>query len=125
ILRDADELRERMEREENRDRMADARQQIEQGREHVRQASEALEEGRLSQAVTEGARAGRQLNDLRDDLRKSSSNRFAEEMTEMRNQARRLDENQKGLSDQLDAWTQRSQQSLRDAGERKQARQGL
>ncbi len=35
-------------REENRDRMAEARQQIEQGREHVRQASEALEEGRLS-----------------------------------------------------------------------------
>ena len=54
ILRDTDELRERMEREENRDRMADARQQIEQSREHVRQASEALEEGRLSQAVTEG-----------------------------------------------------------------------
>ena len=43
ILRDTDELRERMEREENRDRMAEARQQIEQSREHVRQASEALE----------------------------------------------------------------------------------
>ena len=50
ILRDTDELRERMEHEENRERMADARQQIEQGREHVRQASEALEQGRLSQA---------------------------------------------------------------------------
>ena len=58
ILRDTDELRERMEREENRERMADARQQIEQSREHVRQASEALEEGRVPQAVTE-RRAGR------------------------------------------------------------------
>ena len=72
ILRDTDELRERMEREENRDRMAEARQQIEQSREHVRQASEALEEGRLPQAVTEGARAGRQLNDLREELRKNT-----------------------------------------------------
>ena len=43
ILRDTDELRERMEREENRDRMADARQQVDESREHVRQASEALE----------------------------------------------------------------------------------
>src|SRR4029077_7233921 len=82
ILRDTDELRERMEREENRDRMADARQQIEQGREHVRQASEALEQGRLPQAVTEGARAGQQLNNLRDELRKKASNRFSEELTE-------------------------------------------
>src|SRR5262249_43978185 len=36
ILRDTDELRERMEREENRDRMADARQQGGQRREPVR-----------------------------------------------------------------------------------------
>ena len=43
-----------MEQEENRERMADAREQIEQGREHVRQASEALEQGRLRQALTEG-----------------------------------------------------------------------
>ncbi len=70
ILRDTDELRERMEQEENRDRMADAREQIEQGREHVRQASDALEQGRLGQALTEGARAGRQLNELREELRR-------------------------------------------------------
>ena len=55
-----------MENEQNRERMADAREQVEQGREHVRQASEALEEGRLSQALTEGTRAGRQLEELRE-----------------------------------------------------------
>src|SRR5438445_11503518 len=71
VLRDTDELRERMEREENRDRMADARQQVEQSREHVRQASEALEQGRLAQALTEAARAGRQLTDLPEQLRKA------------------------------------------------------
>ena len=125
ILRDTDELRERMEREENRDRMAEAREQIEQSREHVRQASEALEEGRLSQAVTEGARAGRQLNDLREQLRKGASDRFTEEMTEMRDQARRLDENQDKLSQEIDAWNRRARQSLRDTQERQQTRQGL
>ena len=88
ILRDTDELRERMESEENRERMAEARQSLEESREHVRQASEALEKGQIPQALTEGARAGRELEDLREELRKSSSDRFAEELTEMREQAR-------------------------------------
>jgi uncharacterized phage infection (PIP) family protein YhgE len=105
--------------------MAEARQQIEQSREHVRQASQALEEGRLSQALTEGTRAGRQLSELREQLRKDSSNRFSEEMTEMRDQARRLDEDQKRISQQLDAWNEGAQHSLRDTEERKQVRQGV
>ena len=125
ILRDTDELRERMEREENRDRMADARQQVDESREHVRQASEALEEGRIPQALTEGARAGRQFNDLREELRKGAANRFSQEMTEMRDQARHLDENQKKLSEQLEAAKDRPQTSLRDTGERKKVTQGL
>ena len=124
ILRDTDELRERMEREENRDRMADARQQVDESREHVRQASEALEEGRIPQALTEGARAGRQFNDLREELRKGAANRFSQEMTEMRDQARRLDENQKKLSEQLEAAKDRPQTSLRETGERKQVTPG-
>jgi hypothetical protein len=125
ILRDADELRQRMEREENRDRMAEERDLMEQGREHVRQASEALESGRLSQALTEGTRAGRQLNDLREQLRKKSSNRFADEMTDMRNQARRLDEEQGRLSEQIAALNRESQRSLRGGGDREQAGQKL
>jgi hypothetical protein len=125
ILRDTDELRERMEREENRDRMAEAQQQIEQSREQVRQASQALEEGRLSQAVTAGARAERKLNELREDLRKRASNRFSEEMTEMRDQARRLDEDQSRLSEQLDKSKRQPEHSLRDSGERAQVRKGL
>jgi hypothetical protein len=125
ILRDTDELRERMENEENAQRLADARQQMEQGREHVREASRALEEGRLPQALTEGARAGRQLNDLREQLRKETSNRFAQEMTDLREQARRLDEDQKKIAEQLDAWDKNPQHSLRDTDDRKQVRQGV
>ena len=123
ILRDSDELRERMENEENQQRMAEARRQMEQSRDHVRQASQALEEGRLPQALTEGARAGRELNDLREKLRKETSNRFSETMTEMRDQARRLDENQKRLNEQLDAWDKNPQHSLRDTDDRKKVRE--
>jgi hypothetical protein len=125
ILRDTDELRERMEQEENREHMADAREQIEQGREHVRQASDALEQGQLSQALTEGTRAGRKLNDLREDLRKSAANRFTEEATDMRNRARQLSQDQQKLTEQLEAGKQTDKHALRDSGERKQVREGL
>ncbi len=43
----------------------------------------------------------------------------------MRDQARRLDENQKKLSDQLDTGKDRPQTSLRDTGERKKVTEGL
>ncbi len=125
LLRDTDEVKERMEREENRDRMAEARQQVEQGRENVRQASEALEQGKLSQAVTEATRAGQKLKDLGEDLRKKGADRFAEELTEMRDRSRRLEEDQKKLTDQLDAWDRRPQRTLRDDGERQGLGQGL
>jgi hypothetical protein len=124
VLRDTDELRERMENEQNQQRMAEARRQVEQGREHLRQASEALEEGRLPQALTEGARAGQQLNDLREQFRKETANRFSEEMTQLRSEARKLDEDQKKINQQLEAWEQKPERSLRESGERKQVRQG-
>ena len=129
VLRDTDELQERMEREENRDRMADSRQQVEQSREHVRQASEALEQGQLSRAVTEGARASRQMNELREELRKNASNRFNEQMTEMRDQARKLDDDQSKLTEQLEARNGepngRPRATLRDTGDRDEVRKGL
>ncbi len=114
ILRDTDEVRERMEREENRDRMAEARPEIDKGREQVRQAAEALEEGKVSQALNEGTRAERQLKDLREDLRKKSSERFGEDVGQMREQARKLSEEQTKLTDQLARWEEQTKRSLRD-----------
>ena len=127
VLRDADEVRERMEREENRERLAEERKKLEEGREHVRQASEALEKGQVSQAINEGTRAGRDLDELREDLRKKSSDRFGEEVAEIRDQARRLDEKQGELTRQLEAkdQPQAGRPSLRDDGPKDQARRGL
>jgi hypothetical protein len=125
ILRDTDELQERMENEQNRERMADSRQQVQDAREHARQASEALEQGRVPQALTEGTRAGQKLNDVREELRKKSSNQFSAELTAMRNQARQLDETQDKLSEQLDAWKESARQTLRDPTDRQQIKQKL
>jgi hypothetical protein len=125
VLRDTDELQERMENEQNRERMAEERKQVEQARENVRQASEALEENRLSQAVNEGTRAQQKMNELRDELRKKSSNRFADDMTEMRSQARQLDEKQGQLADQLESKERQAQRALRDADNRQAVHEGL
>ena len=125
ILRDVDELQERMENEQNRERMAESRQQVQDGRDHARQASEALEQGRVSQALTEGTRAGQQLNNVRDDLRKQSSNQFSDDLTKMRDQARQLDENQGRLAEKLDARRESPQRTLRDPANRQQVKQEL
>jgi hypothetical protein len=125
VLRDTDELQQRMEQEQNRDRLSDARQQVEQSRENVRQAAEALEKGQLGQAVNDGTRAGRQLDAVRDQLRKESANRFGEEMRELRGQARQLDEEQQKLTKQLDEMKQTPKPGLSDGGEKAKAERGL
>lgn len=125
ILRDTDELQERMESEPNRDRMAEARQQVEQGREHVRQASEALDQGQVSKAITEGTRAGRQLDEVREDLRKEASNRFGEDLNAMRDQARKLDEDQTKLTEQLEPKGKPTRQGLRDTDDHRQVKESL
>src|SRR5262249_55962508 len=61
----------------------------------------------------------------REEVRKRASNRFTEDLTEMRDQARRLDDNQERLSEQLDQWNRRPQRALRDTGDRQQTRQEL
>src|SRR4029077_8533530 len=113
---------------QNQERMADSRQQLEQTRENVRRASESLEQGELSQASAAGARAGEQLNNLRDEFRRSTAGQFNEAMNQMRDDARRLDQNQQQLSQRLNAMTnpqQGQQRSLRDPQSRDQITQEL
>ena len=119
ILRDTDELKSRMETPENQERMADSRQQLEQTREQVRRAAEALDEEQVSQAAAAGTRAERDFQELRNDFRRRSSNRFTEEMREMREAARQLDEREQQLSERLAAADEppRENRSLRDGGE--------
>lgn len=125
VLRDTDNLQEQMEREENRDRMAESRQQAEQSRESVRQASEALEKGQLQKAVNEGTRAGRQMEELRDKLRKEAAGRFGEEMRDLRRQARELDQNQQDLTKKLDEMNKEKGPSLREPAGKEQVQKGL
>src|SRR5437870_6114931 len=120
MLADVDELRQRMERPENQSRMADAREQLDKTRSDVQRAAEALEDNAASQALSSGTRAQRQLQELTDDFRKKSSNRFADDMRQMRSDARDLAQKQDDLANKLEALADPKHKTLSDSEERKE-----
>jgi hypothetical protein len=120
MLADVDELMQRMDRPDNQSRMADARQQLEQSRNQIQRTSEMIDQNAVSQALSSGTRAERQLQDLRDDFRKKNSAQFAEEMRKMRSDARALDQKEEQINDQLKSLAQSQRKTLGDTGETKQ-----
>jgi len=94
ILRDADELQERMQSEQNQQRMSEQAQQLQQARENARRSSEALQQTELTQAAAAGSRAEQEFDQLRDEFQQRTANQFSEEMREMRQSARDLAEAQ-------------------------------
>jgi len=111
-LRDVDDLQQRMESSQNRQRMADAREQLGDSREQIRQSTEALEEGMLSRAITSTARAGRQLEQMREEFQRRTSNQFSDAMRNMREQARELDEEQNRIAEEITQQIEARQKSL-------------
>jgi hypothetical protein len=121
MLADVDELRQRMERPENQSQMAEARQQLDQTRDEVQRASEAMERGEVSQALSSGTRAQRDLQQMRDEFRKQNSSQFAEDMRELRSQARELAQEQEEIGQKLDTLNDTTQRkTLTDSDERKE-----
>ncbi len=129
ILRDTDELAQRMESPENQEQMGQERQQLDETRDQVRRASEALEAEQVTQAAASGTRAERQFEDLRNEFRRRAANRFSEEMQQMRQQARQLDEREQQLGEQLAQAAQPADRtktkSLRDNNQRGQIAEQL
>ncbi|HMO66897.1 MAG TPA: hypothetical protein PKE47_17045, partial [Verrucomicrobiota bacterium] len=101
MLADLDEMQQRMSRPENQSRLAEQRQQLEQAREDLQRAAEAAGQGQASQALASGTRAQQQLQELRDQMRRQSSSQFAEELRELRAEARELARRQDEISRQL------------------------
>jgi hypothetical protein len=114
-LQDVDELQNRMERPENRQRMSDARQQVGDTRSRISQSTEDLEQGRISDAVNSTTRAQRQLEQTREDLRRSTSGQFVQEMRQMRDEAQQLDERQRQISDDITQQAESGQKTLTDS----------
>ena len=103
----------------------DAKQQVDEVRQNVRQAAEALEQGLTSKALTEGTRAERKLEELRDEFRRKASGQFAEEVKEIRQDARELAQKQEDLGKKMEEADKAGPRSLRDKGERKELADAL
>ena len=128
VLRDTDELQSRMESPENQERMAEERQQLEQARDQVQRASEALEKEQVTQAAASGTRAEKEFEEFRNEFRRRASSRFNEEMREMRDSARELDQEQKKLSEKLTEVTKpdpAAKKSLREDNRSEEVVKGL
>jgi len=102
LLRDVDDLKERMEKPENAQNMAEAKEQLEQTRDKVMEAAEQLKEEKLADAANSATRAQREFEKMQEDFRQKTSKKFAEEMKQIRQQARDAAENEKKISEALE-----------------------
>jgi hypothetical protein len=125
ILRDAESLDNDMQNSANANELQEAREQIDETRSRVQEASEALDEGQVAQALAEGARAEEELNQLRDDFRQRTAERFTEEMRSLRDAARELEERQRKLSEDFSELTANQSRTLRESGPREELAEGL
>ena len=119
MLADVDEVRQRMDQPENQSQLAPERQQLDQTRQDIQRAADAAAQGSVAQALASGTRAQRSLQQMRDDLRKENSSRFADDLREMRNDARDLARQQDELGRKLGVLGNNPRKTLGDAGDRK------
>ena len=108
MLADIDEMKQRMEKPENQQRMAEAKEKLDQTRDAAQKASEAMDKGNVPQALAAGTRAQRELQEMRENLRKKNANQFAEDMKQLRQEARDIAQKQEELGKQMTATPQQS-----------------
>jgi hypothetical protein len=129
VLQDTEELQSRMESPENMERMSAEREQLQQAREQAQRASEALENERVTQAAASGTRVEQTFEELRNEFRRRASGQFNDDMRQMREAARELDQREQNLSQRLNEAVQPPQKgaskSLRDTGEREKIAEEL
>ncbi len=116
MLADVDELQQRMDRQENQSTMSDQRQQLERTRADVQRAANAAGQGSVPEALAAGTRAQRQLQEMHDELHKQNSSQFADDLRDMRTQARTLAEQEEAVGQKLNGLeTGAARKSLTDA----------
>jgi hypothetical protein len=117
ILADLDDVRQRLARAET-PQLSQQLQRLDDTRNEVREAAEALEGNQVSRALASGARAQRELQELREDFRKQSASEFSDEMRQMRNEARQLAQRQEEIGQKLDGLSDTQPKSLRDTDDK-------
>lgn len=102
LLREADDLSERMDSGENSANMAEEKEKLEETRENIQETAEQLEAGDLANAANAATRAQEQLEEMQEEFREKTSRQFAGEMKSLRDASRELAEKQKAIGEQVD-----------------------
>ncbi len=105
---DMDELLARMNSPENRARTGEAQAQVERSRARAQEVADALTRGETPRALGASTRAERELGQLRDTLQRKVSDGFAREIREARDQAQKLEDDQRKLSEQVASSTDKT-----------------
>lgn len=125
IVEDMDELRQRMSTPENQSRMAEAQKKLEQTRNQSREAAKELQEGDVSQALSSSTRAQRELQSMSEEMRKSTARQFSEEVRNLRQQAREVDDRQKKIAEKLEEMKKNEPRTLSGPGPKQEALEEL
>lgn len=120
LLHDADDLRNKLNKSAQPEMVSDTKQQLEQTRQRMVDTAEKLREGQVSQALTSGTRAERELKQLHEDFRKQTAAQFADAMRSLREDARQLADREQQLGEQLTQLNDDSRRTLRQSQERNQ-----
>ena len=99
LLADVDALREKTADPAQKVAREDQKKALDEAREKSRQAKEDLEKGKLGEALAAGRQAEEELEKLHEDFRETSAAKLAAQLRELRNEARKLEANQKDLMD--------------------------
>lgn len=120
MLADLDELRQRLARESAADDLANTRQRLDRTRAEVQRAAEQLAGESPSEALAAGTRAQESIQQLREELRRNSSSQFAEQLRQLRRQARTLAGREDEVARRLESFANAEHQTLDDSAQRRE-----
>ncbi|MGL4400141.1 MAG: hypothetical protein ACRCXD_09760, partial [Luteolibacter sp.] len=78
---------------------AEQKQAMDEAREKAQQANEQLDDSKLGDALASGRRAQEALEELHDDFRETSAAKLAEQLRDLRQDARELEQRQRELAE--------------------------
>ncbi len=120
MLSDADEIRERMQQQaqkQNAESKVSSEEKVDQARRNMQNASENITRNNLSEAVTEGVRAERQMNELSEQIRSETSSQFEDELRQLQRDAKELSEQEQSLARELRGERSRQRGDKSEASE--------
>lgn len=120
MLANVDEMRQQLAQSPNASSQAETQRQLEQTRSDMERAAQEMDRQSASEALAAGTRAQETMQNLRDDLRKQTSSQFAEQMRQLRNQARDLTQHEDQIARGLDSLNNGEHQALDNTAERRQ-----